>query len=461
MISIPLLLLSFGLYAFKTGFMSSAMIACAFIISGMGAIQLFKRHQFLSFLFVTGYLLMYFPNPFLVSLGVLPLESTTSLHTYALTNSVLVLGLALFFMGTYMVKSVEADHLRIRIYLDRRVLIFILTLLFGLAFIAICLAVVVIGRQTFQMTRVELIAEAGIVRLISLYMFFPFLVAGPLLIVQLSRPLRTIPWILTIVLLVVHFYIFRARTPFVTVLSSIAIGSLLKNRVLFFYGAATERRFRSVRDFLVIAVIGLVILIGGVVSTFIRGYIGLGGIELSHGYAQVWLEKTFDGGDLGYQKVQRAAYVTFPRQHQFLLGQSYYRVLLVPMPRFIMPNKPLNTQRIFCAVINPEMAALGGTIPPGILGDLYINFGHFGVIGMFIYGLIIGRERYYRLWHWLMLGGSMSWLFHFVRGGFTNPFVTFLVFLIISKLLEKGLSPYYESHELPEYYEYDQLDGAE
>jgi len=112
--------------------------------------------------------------------------------------------------------------------------------------------------------------------------------------------------------------------------------------------------------------------------------------------------------------------------------------------------KPENTQRVFCSVMNPDLYNRGGTIPAGILGDLYINFGHIGIIGMFIYGLIFGRERYNRLWHWIVLGACPAWLFHFVRGGFTNPLVIFLVFLIVALLLEHILQP---SYMYEEYYE--------
>jgi hypothetical protein len=371
---------------------------------------------------------------------------------YALSNALLIFGLVLFFLGTNVTKPPAGSEHNVRIYFDRQVIFTFLTILFLLAFAALVVGFVFGGGSgTLQATRAELAAGQygfrGVARLLSIYMFFPFLVAAPLLITQLSKPLQTVPWIVTGALLVANFWLFRARTPFVTVLASTGVSILLKNRIIFVYGQPVHKRFQSLRDYVTVAALAVCILVGGVVVTFIRGYIGVGRVQLTHGYARVWLEKSFDGGDFGYQKIQRAAYTLFPTQKPFLKGQSYYRVLLIPLPRFIAPNKPENTQRVYCSVIDPGLYVTGGTIPPGILGDLYINFGHFGLFGMFVFGMIFGRERYYRLWQWLMLAGCFTWLFHFVRGGFTNPLVTFVVYLIVAKVLDRALSPTYVAEE--------------
>lgn len=451
-----LFLLSFGVLVFQTGIMSAFLIFAAFIVSLFGCIILIKRQQYISFLFVGAFLSMYFANPFLVSLGVFPLESSTSLSMYALSNFLLIVGLGLFFWGTTFTRSKALSAPSLRIYFDRKRITAILRILFLFAFAGLCIVFVFGGGfSLFQATRAELAAQqmtfAGMIRLICIYMFFPLLVAAPLLITQMSKPLQVVPWIILGVLLIVHFLVFRARTQFVTVLASTAISVLLKNRIIFVYGQSAHIVFRTIRDYFAIAILLMGIFVGGIVITFVRGAIGVGRIELGHEFLRVWLEKSFDGGDFGYQKIQRAAYSLFPSQHPFLLGQTYYRILLIPIPRFIMPNKPLNEQRVFCSVIDPVMYETGGTIPAGILGDLYVNFGHFGIVGMFLYGMLLGRERYYRLWHWLMLAGSMTWLFHFVRGAFTNPLVTFFVYMFIAIIVERILAPDYtaEDYETP------------
>jgi oligosaccharide repeat unit polymerase len=393
---------------------------------------------------------MYISNPFLVSLGVFSLESTTSLEIYAVSNAMLIFGLMLFFLGTNISKPDINFPNDLRIYLKRSTITLILGVLFAIAGCAIFLLIAFGGLAALHATRAELAAgqHGNVIRTVTLYMFFPFLAAAPLLITQLSKPLQTLPWIITTAILVGNFILFRARTPFVTVLASIAIGIMLKNRVLFVYGQPTAKLFRTIRDYLSVIILVVCIFVGGIVMTFLRGSIGLGrglsDIELGRNYLQIWLEKTFNGGDLGYQKVQRAAYTLYPDPNPYLMGQSFYRVLLMPIPRTFMPNKPLNTSRVFCGAINPALYQTGGTVPPGIVGDLYINFGYIGIFGMLAYGMVFGRERYYYFWQWLMLGGVLSWLFHLVRGEFVNSLITFVVFLMVTKALERILLPEYE-----------------
>jgi oligosaccharide repeat unit polymerase len=455
-ICLMLLFLSIGAYIFKTGLMSSIMILSAFIMSCFGLIMFLRRKQFISFLFTTAYLTMFFPNPFLVSLDVFPLESS-NVQLYAFTNFQLIFGIMLFFFGTYITKANVMSQNKFQIYLTSFSIITILCIVFFVALSAVCVAIVFGGGlAALQASRAELAAGSfGFgVRGLSLYMFFPFLVAAPLLIIQLPKPLQIIPWIITATILVLNFFLFRARTPLVTVLVSSSIGILLKNRILFLYNESSFKARQSFLNYLIVGILAILVVVGSVVITYIRGSVGLGGIQLSHGFAKVWVESTFDGGDLGYQKIQRAAYEVYPYPNKYLLGQSYYRLLLSPIPRFIMPNKPENTSRVFCGVVNPSLYNTGGTIPPGIIGDLYINFGKFGIIGMFIYGLIIGRERYLKFWQWVMLGGAMTWVFHFVRGEFANSFVIMCVYLIVSLTLEKIIHPDYIVEET-EYAEED------
>jgi len=445
-ISLVLLPSAFLLYLFKTGPLSSSLLLLAFVVSAVGAILLFKRKQYVSSLFVLAYLLMYFPNPFLIGLGILDLERGTSDNLFALSNAMLVVGIALFLLGTNVTKPRYGIPLSVRIYVSRQTISTVLVLLMALAIFAFFFTIA-FGGGWAALTAERAQYGRTWIRLTSVYMFMPFLAAAPLLITQLSGPLQTMPWIFTIGILLGNFFLFRARTPLLTVMSSVAIGILLKNRVFFVYEQLASARFRAFRRYFFVAVLVPTILVFGVTVNFLRGYISLGGVRLARGFTRIWVEQTFDGGDLGYTKIQRASYVLFPRVHPFLMGQSYYRLLFVPVPRFLMPNKPENTQRVFCSVIDPPMYWRGGTIPPGILGDLYINFGHLGVIGMFFFGLVFGRERYRKMWQWLVLGGCLTWLFHIVRGGFTNPVVTLIVYAAISILLEHAIRPDYEIYE--------------
>ncbi|MEN6309211.1 MAG: hypothetical protein ABFD91_15800, partial [Anaerohalosphaeraceae bacterium] len=134
-----LLLLSFGVLVFQTGVMSAFLIFTAFIVSLFGGVILIRRQQYISFLFVGAFLSMYFANPFLVSLGVFPLESSTSLSMYALSNFLLIVGLGLFFLGTTITRSTALSTPNFRIYFDRKRITAILRMLFLLAFAGLCI----------------------------------------------------------------------------------------------------------------------------------------------------------------------------------------------------------------------------------------------------------------------------------------------------------------------------------
>jgi len=441
-----LLVLSLLALLFKSGILCSLVIFAAFMVSMLSSIRLLRYGKYLSCLFVLVYLALYFPNPFLIGLGVLDLEPTTSTSLFALTNGMLIAGIALFLFGVNIMKQKYVAISAYRIYFSRSTILTILSSLFGLAAFAFFFTIA-FGGGWKALTAERAQYGRVWVRLAAVYMYLPFLAVAPLLIVQLSKPLQTIPWIIAGAILLGNFLLFRARTPLLTVMFSVVIGILLKNRVLFVYEQLGPARAPTLRRYLLAGILVPAMLVVGVAINFLRGFVSVGPVRLGHDFVRVWVEQTFDGGDLGYTKIQRAAYVLFPNAHPFLKGQSYYRLLLVPMPRFIWTDKPENTQRVFCSVINPAMYKRGGTIPPGILGDLYINFGHIGIIGMFVYGLVFGLERYHRLAHWFMLGGALTWLFHFARGGFTNPVIVFLVYVVISFTTERILNPRYELAE--------------
>jgi hypothetical protein len=77
--------------------------------------------------------------------------------------------------------------------------------------------------------------------------------------------------------------------------------------------------------------------------------------------------------------------------------------------------------------------------------------------------MVFGRERYTLLWHWMMLGGSLTWLFHLVRGAFTNPLITFCIYVVLTRVMSKFLNPEYTIEEtmLPyeSYYDQDLYDS--
>ena len=147
------------------------------------------------------------------------------------------------------------------------------------------------------------------------------------------------------------------------------------------------------------------------------------------------------GGELGYSKLLFKILEIVPEQHDYMYGQSYYRLLFVPIPRSLWPDKPYNSQIVLAQWINPGTLRIA-SIPVGIIGDLYVNFGMWGILGLLGFGCAFGRlDRSRQLNYALFLAVSFASVFHMARDGFNNPVIEMLVSFIIARLVANYLCP--------------------
>jgi oligosaccharide repeat unit polymerase len=121
-----------------------------------------------------------------------------------------------------------------------------------------------------------------------------------------------------------------------------------------------------------------------------------------------------------------------PLEYQY--GYTYVAGLLLLVPRSIFPDKPLPSTGIFTEAFWPAAwRDLGTTLPPGVFGEAYMNFGVYGAIGAgLIAGYVMGRvhKRYKQnpnsdmaLVYYAIMVASML---HFFRGELAS--VAYLVF---------------------------------
>ena len=86
-----------------------------------------------------------------------------------------------------------------------------------------------------------------------------------------------------------------------------------------------------------------------------------------------------------------------PEKVPLLWGQSFYWLLLSPIPRVIWPDKP-TTLGIVLKRILLDPNAEGGGVPPSWIGDLFLNFHVVGVvIGCLFFGFLAARTYRYFL----------------------------------------------------------------
>ncbi|MEA9997369.1 O-antigen polymerase, partial [Pseudomonas sp. AA4] len=82
-----------------------------------------------------------------------------------------------------------------------------------------------------------------------------------------------------------------------------------------------------------------------------------------------------------------------PEHLEWQNGTTLLMVVLILIPSSIFPDKPTTAAGVFTGAFWPEQwLSTGTTLPPGIFGELYMNFGVLGVIsGGVLLGIIWGR----------------------------------------------------------------------
>jgi hypothetical protein len=77
-----------------------------------------------------------------------------------------------------------------------------------------------------------------------------------------------------------------------------------------------------------------------------------------------------------------------PSIFPFRFGKTYLDVALFVVPRTVWPDKP----KAFSTAVGDYVTEDGNDVPPGVIGELYINFHSFGIVaGMCLLGILMGR----------------------------------------------------------------------
>lgn len=88
-----------------------------------------------------------------------------------------------------------------------------------------------------------------------------------------------------------------------------------------------------------------------------------------------------------------------PRDLDYLYGYSYYVQLVNPIPRFLWPDKPKLETGLLLAQLYGAIDSRTGeaylTVSPGLIGEMYLNFGWVGVAILSTFGgwLVRGWDR--------------------------------------------------------------------
>ncbi len=295
-------------------------------------------------------------------------------------------------------------------------------------------------------TRLDLKVNAGLLSMAGIYLLGLGALLYPLLAVQIRRrPSRGIFWIPIIVAVEVFLFLaLRVRTfPVIHVVGLLVGWYLICPRLTVLRSRRSPRlrsRLTTIQKFALVGV-ACALVLGMFVHRTFRGQFqaaeSLGDVEINVADS---IRYAFEGGgELGYSKWVLQILEIVPSQHDYLYGLSYYRLLFVPIPRSIWPEKPYNSQRIVAQWLEEDAVSVQ-TSPVGVIGDLYVNFGMWGILGMALFGMVFGRvDRSSSLTQALLLAVSFAMIFHLARGGFTNPLINLAVYFFAAHATAKYL----------------------
>lgn len=395
---------------------------------------LYYKVNFLSttFYFIGFYFALFFIQPILTYALELPiLNYPVNIHkSYAYLSNV---GISFFLLGNCIISKKVSKEPFININFQQKHVKRLYLFLVAVLVVVLLYVTVAVGWSTvFNGSRSQL-KEVGIGG------FIPQIISFLFFITFMYRQ-KKVKKILSILLLIFISYIFmmlfRTRSHLVNFGISALSGIYFSNQVLQKNSKVNIKK--AIKQNKKKILIGFIIIFSfSVMFRFYRGSLEPGNDKSNFNLSfKDAIMLSIEDGDLGYGGTVMDLIDLVPSVHDYLHGQSYYRILFTPIPRIIWPEKLPNTQVIVASWLNPDM--IGLTIPPGIIGDTYINFGYLGIVIMMIFGMFFGilDSKYNSLTLFLWSSSSM-WIFHLVRGGFTNPLIIFSLILLLSTLFSK------------------------
>ncbi|MBA2175366.1 oligosaccharide repeat unit polymerase [Halobacillus locisalis] len=282
-----------------------------------------------------------------------------------------------------------------------------------------------------SLSRMEL-KNATFFRLIATYGFYTTSIMYFLVFftVKARRRTNVLKWLLIFIILeTLIFMLFRTRSMLVVHSASVMIG-------YYYSGLYGYNKYNSrVSPKFITMAMGVGLFLVAITSRFLRGFLQPNQNITNFDFdLKAFLEASIQSGDIGYSTTVLDVINYVPATQDLLGGQSYYRLLFIAVPRSIWENKPLNTQQVVANWLAPEIP--GMSIPPGIIGDAYINFGVSGILILLIIGVFFSSlDRKLSIKNFMVWAVSATWIFHLVRGGFTNPLIIFLMLFVVSTFI--------------------------
>jgi hypothetical protein len=249
---------------------------------------------------------------------------------------------------------------------------------------------------------------------------------------------------------------------------AVALAALQGSKIiLFFFAFAMALVYHVIRRRVSPAKLALLVVVFvpalSLYTIYIREYLVLGelrSIESTENWLSLlWVLVTRDFAS-NFVQLQALTLVVdrVPDVLEFQHGRTLLAMLTIAVPSSWYPEKYLTAPGVFTLAIDPDRwVREGTTLPPGLIGEMYMNFGTPGVIlGLSCFGAVFGLIR-----RTVKRRGSdpatavlyalpVAMMAHYIRGEVVSPTVLLLIFVLPTiVLLGVGLAaePPKRAHE--------------
>ena len=411
------------------------------VLSARAAVLLLPQKTFAG-LFILVLLVMYFSNPLVVCFGWIELEPDTSVPDFYWANFIQVVCLLLFCLGSILARQYRFTPRQDVIPSERKIALWanLLSVVGILGIITFFVAMRLSGVDVMRMEKSYRVAGGGqsyaylVVAYISVLIPIAASLAG-----QLKWRQSIVAWFLILTYTWMHFTVFRVRSLIIAVGLAWICGRYM--RLVFLPGispAQRENDLRRLKRIMWAAMPAAMVAVGAIQYARIKYEMWVKGVSTDMDLGAYVVNQVFSKNDFGFAYFFRKALEIFPEQHPYLNGSSFISIITMPIPRSLWPGKPEEVTRIFASLLRPD-GPPGLTIPPTIMGDLYVNFGYVGIPGMVVWGLIFGRFPGLQYRGLLYIATAGVWMQNLARGSTAAPVVLAVLCWFLVKFISRKL----------------------
>lgn len=299
------------------------------------------------------------------------------------------------------------------------------------------------GFSSINLSRVDLKYVTGSKIYAQLIIYFSSVFFTLLGIMLAKKRTNIFYFLMIIVVFLILEFIFmislRNRTMILLHLLALLMGAIIYKKISFEeVDLAKKEKFKQIKSLPIMLIFSALLLLG-IFVRFARGILfeGSGEITLS---VKDMLIASVTNGDIGYANMV-IKIIDYSFYNDLALhGQSYYRLILAFIPSAIYQHDVKTTD----SLIGQKLTGLDVmTIPPGVFGDAYLNFGYYSFIVFMIYGVAIAfiDNSNKTLKSYLLFSLSFTFIYHFVRGSFVNVILSMIIVYIGILMVNYILKP--------------------